>query len=164
GGTLAEMLAVQPLPPPAAAGLVETLARAVHAAHLAGVVHRDLKPANVLLAGSRSPGTSGGEPTNPVIPKISDFGLAKHLDGEAPTTPTAWWLAPPAYRAAGQAGGDRSGVGPPADVYALGTILYECLTGRVPFQGPTAWDTLQQVLHEEPVPPARLARQVPRDL
>jgi hypothetical protein len=157
GGSLERKLAGTPLRAPEAAALVEALARAVYSAHERGVVHRDLKPANVLLA---EDGT----------PKITDFGLAKKLDPASPgqqsreqLTATGAVLGTPSYMAPEQAGGKKD-VGPAADIYALGAILYECLTGRPPFKGATPLDTILQVISEEPVPPTRLNAQVPRDL
>jgi hypothetical protein len=151
GGTLQQKLAGKPLPPREAAQLVETLARAMHAAHLRGIVHRDLKPANVLLA-------ADGQP------KISDFGLAKRLDDEAGQTRTGAIMGTPSYMAPEQASGVVKRIGPAADIYALGAILYEGLSGRPPFVGETAWDTIALVITEEPVPPRRLNAKVPRDL
>jgi WD40 repeat protein len=148
GGSLERKLAGTPLPPREAAELVETLARAMQAAHDKGVIHRDLKPANVLLA---EDGT----------PKITDFGLAKKLD-EAGKTATGAVMGTPSYMAPEQAGGKV--VGPLADVYALGAVLYECLTGRPPFKAATHLDTLMQVVSDEPVPVRQLQPLVPRDL
>jgi WD40 repeat protein len=150
GGSLEKKLAGTPLPPQKAARLVETLAHAVQVAHDKGIVHRDLKPANVLLV---EDGT----------PKITDFGLAKKLDAEGPTASNAI-MGTPSYMAPEQAGGKGKEVGPAADVYALGAILYECLTGRPPFRAATPLDTILQVISEEPVPPTRLNARVPRDL
>jgi hypothetical protein len=155
GGSLEAKLGATPLPPKEAAALVETLARAMHAAHQKGVVHRDLKPANVLLA-------EGG------VPKITDFGLAKKLDRDADpaaagATQTGSVMGTPSYMAPEQAEGKKD-VGPLADVYALGAILYECLTGRPPFRAAAPLDTLIQVVSDEPVPPRTLNPQVPRDL
>ncbi len=150
GGSLEKRLAGTPLPPKEAAALVETLARAMQAAHEKGVIHRDLKPANVLLA---EDGT----------PKVTDFGLAKKLD-EAGQTATGAVMGTPSYMAPEQAGGRGKALGPACDVYALGAILYECLTGRPPFRGPSAMDTVLQVVSDEPVPPRQLQGKTPRDL
>jgi serine/threonine-protein kinase len=152
GGSLAQKLAGTPLPARPAARLLETLARAVHAAHQRGVAHRDLKPGNVLL-------------TADSVPKITDFGLAKLLaPGEAVQTQTGNVLGTPSYMAPEQAQGLSKAVGPAADVYALGAILYEMLTGRPPFKAETPLATILQVRLVEPVPPSRLQPQLPRDL
>jgi serine/threonine protein kinase len=158
GASLANRLAGTPLPPREAAQLVETLARAMQAAHERDIVHRDLKPANVLLAGA--PDTPIGQCT----PKITDFGLAKKLGDTAGQTASGAIMGTPSYMAPEQAGGQSKQVGPAADVYALGAILYELLTGRPPFKAATAMDTLLQVLSEEPVPPSRLQPRLARDL
>ena len=156
GGTLADRLAGTPQPPATAAALAATLADAVAAAHRLGIVHRDLKPANVLLAASDG------------SPKVGDFGLVRHVggtgDGEEELTLTWARVGTPSYMAPEQAAGRSGTVGPPADVYALGAILYEMLTSRPPFLGTSAGDTERQLLTEEPVPPRRISRQVPRDL
>jgi len=168
GGSLEKKLSGTPLPPREAAALVETLARAMQAAHEKGVIHRDLKPANVLLA---EDGT----------PKVTDFGLAKKLDpasldpaspdlaspGRQPgegLTATGAVMGTPSYMAPEQAGGRSEQMGPLVDVYALGAILYECLTGRPPFRGPTPMDTMMQVLADEPVLVRQLQPQVPADV
>ncbi len=151
GGSLDRRLAGTPQPPRAAAALAEALARAVQAAHAQGVVHRDLKPANVLLA---EDGT----------PKITDFGLAKRLDSAAARTATGAALGTPSYMAPEQAAGDTNAIGPAADVYALGAILYECLTGRPPFKAATPAETVLQVLDREPAAVRSLNPQVPKDL
>jgi serine/threonine-protein kinase len=150
GGSLAETINGTPQPPRQAAALAATLAEAVQAAHAQGVVHRDLKPGNVLL-------TPGG------TPKVADFGLAKRLDGGSTLTPTGQVVGTPSYMAPEQAEGKKE-VGPAADVYALGAILYELLTGRPPFKAETPLDTLLQVVNTEPVPPGRLQPKVPHDL
>jgi hypothetical protein len=150
GGSLADRLGGAPLPPAEAARLVETLARAMHAAHQRGVVHRDLKPANVLL------GADGA-------PKVTDFGLAKRLDDTSGRTQTGSILGTPSYMAPEQASG-RKDIGPAADIYALGAILYELLTGRPPFRAATPLDTVLQVVADEPAPPRQLSSVVPRDL
>jgi WD40 repeat protein len=151
GGSLAGKLDGTPLPAREAAGLVEILARAMQAAHEQNVIRRDLKPGNVLL-------TRDGQP------KITDFGLAKQLDATAAQTASNAVMGTPSYMAPEQAGGKTKTIGPAADVYSLGAILYELLTGRPPFRAATTLDTLLQVLSEEPVWPARLNAQVPRDL
>lgn len=167
GGSLARALGGQSLLPAPAAMLVENLARAIHYAHQRGIVHRDLKPANVLVQFlSRDTGGAAalvsGERLN-VIPKITDFGLAKRLDGNSGQTQSGAILGTPSYMAPEQAAGKVHDVGPLTDVYALGAILYEALTGRPPFRAATQMETMQQVLSQEVVPPSRLAR-VPRDL
>jgi WD40 repeat protein len=151
GGSLASRLDGTPWPAGPAAALVETLARALHAAHRRGIVHRDLKPANVLLA---EDGT----------PKVTDFGLAKRLDRDGGQTQTGAVLGTPSYMAPEQAAGRSKAIGPAADIYALGAILYELVTGRPPFRAATVLDTLQQVLADEPVPTTRLNPRLARDL
>jgi hypothetical protein len=149
GGTL-EKFRGAALPPREAARTAEVLARAVHQAHLAGVIHRDLKPANVLLARDGTP-------------KITDFGLAKRLEGEAHTHSGAV-MGTPSYMAPEQARGDSRRVGPAADTYALGAILYELLTGSPPFVAENPLDVLVRVLADEPVRPSRLRPGLPHDL
>jgi eukaryotic-like serine/threonine-protein kinase len=158
GGSLAERLNGTPLPARQAAELVETLARAVHHAHHQGIIHRDLKPANVLLTGAR------GAPLSQCTAKITDFGLAKRRDDPAGPTPHNAILGTPSYMAPEQAAGQVREVGPRSDVYALGAILYECLTGRPPFKGITTLETLELVVAQEPVPVRQLQPKVPRDL
>jgi hypothetical protein len=172
GGSLARYLRGTPQPARPAAHFVDTLARAVHAAHAGGVIHRDLKPANVLLMDERA-GAGGGSgtpsPLASLVPKITDFGLAKCSgDGAAPdlrgATVTGDLVGTPSYMAPEQAMVPRQPVGPAADVYALGAILYELLTGRPPFTGETPLATVLQVLDNEPVPVSSLQPNVPRDL
>jgi eukaryotic-like serine/threonine-protein kinase len=151
GGSLADRLDGTPQPPGAAARLVETLARAMAEAHLLGVVHRDLKPGNILLT------TDGA-------PKVADFGLAKLLNVASGLTRTDSVLGSPSYMAPEQAAGKTKEIGPAADQYALGAILYELLVGRPPFRGATVLDTLQQVKTAEPVSPSRLVPGLPRDV
>jgi hypothetical protein len=170
GGNLNQRLAGTPLPPREGAALVETLARAVQAAHEQGVIHRDLKPANVLLAtGGREP-PEGSEPSGgsrpPVaayVPKLTDFGLAK-LAGASAQTASGAIVGTPSYMAPEQAEGKSRDVGPAADVYALGALLYESLTGRPPFRGATVLETMTQVVNTEPVALRALQPAVPSDL
>lgn len=150
GGSLEKRLQGTPMPPGEAAALVEKLAWAMHAAHQKGIIHRDLKPANILVS---EDGT----------PKITDFGLARKLD-DVSQTQSGSIMGTPSYMSPEQAGGRTRELGPACDIYALGAILYECLTGRPPFKAATAVDTLLQVVGDEPVPPSRLNAQVPRDL
>jgi tetratricopeptide (TPR) repeat protein/tRNA A-37 threonylcarbamoyl transferase component Bud32 len=151
GGSLAQKIGGQPRPTREAAHMIETLARAVDYAHRHGVVHRDLKPANILL-------------TQDGVPKVTDFGLAKRLELDTTQTRTGTILGTPSYMAPEQARGDHKETGPLTDVYALGAILYELLTGRPPFAAATPSRTILQVLNEEPVPPTRLRPDTPRDL
>jgi serine/threonine-protein kinase len=151
GGSLADRLAHTPQPALYAAAVVQALARAVHHAHEQGIVHRDLKPANVLL-------------TRQGTPKVTDFGLVKRLDDDSGQTATGAILGTPSYMAPEQTAGRTRDIGPRVDVYALGAILYEMLTGRPPFSGSSAFDTLEQVRNREPVPPRQLNPAAPRDL
>jgi tetratricopeptide (TPR) repeat protein/tRNA A-37 threonylcarbamoyl transferase component Bud32 len=151
GGSLAQKLAGVPQPARQAALMAAALAGAVHVAHQHGIIHRDLKPANVLL-------------TNDGIPKIADFGLARRIEDAGGPTQSGVALGTPSYMAPEQAGGNLRQIGPAVDVYALGAILYELLTGRPPFRAETAAETVQQVLQREPALPSSLNAKVPRDL
>ncbi len=191
GGTLEQRLDGTPLPPRQSALLAEQIARAIHHAHLQGIVHRDLKPANILLvdlvpgknadtlgmsvssrdaSGTSLPdktveaGSISSQPRTPFLPKITDFGLAKHLDHVEGPTGTGAILGTPTHMAPEQARGDNKRIGPPADIWATGATLYEMLTGRPPFRGAHTADTLLQVLSDDPVPPRQLQPNVPRDL
>jgi eukaryotic-like serine/threonine-protein kinase len=150
GGTLAQKIGGTPQPVNEGARLIETLARTMHQAHAQGIIHRDLKPANVLLSADGTP-------------KITDFGLAKLSEGGLSLTATGETLGTPSYIAPEQIDA-RSSVGPQADVYALGAILYELLTGRPPFRGESTQETIRQVIFDEPIPPSRLRPQLSRDL
>ncbi|WP_406694050.1 protein kinase [Singulisphaera sp. Ch08] len=151
GGSLEVRMAGTPQPGHRAAETLGILARAIHAAHQAGIIHRDLKPSNVLF-------------TYDGIPKITDFGLAKRLEEDDGHTESGQVMGSPSYISPEQARGRNREVGPTADIYSLGAILYQMLTGRPPFRGTTPVETVMQVIHEEPVPPSRLLSKVPRDL
>ena len=185
GGSLDKVLKNTPQPPRDSARLVRALALAMQTAHQATppIIHRDLKPANILLAGAPRPtgsavvSSQGGKQTAAeegasvsvrrgiaeYTPKVTDFGLAKQLDGSGDTV-SGTIVGTPEYMAPEQAEGRNRDMDARTDVYALGAILYECLTGRPPFKGATLMDTLEQVRIQEPVPPSRLEPKLPRDL
>jgi tetratricopeptide (TPR) repeat protein len=149
-GSLAERFNGTPLPPRDAARLLEPLARAMDEAHRLGIVHRDLKPGNILLAADG-------------VPKITDFGLAKSKESGSGLTRSESILGTPSYMAPEQAEGRTKEAGPAADIYSLGAVFYEALTGRPPFRAPTVLQTLDLVKNTEPVPPARLVPGLARD-
>ena len=151
GGGLDQKIAGKPQNIEESAKLIETLSRAMEVAHQQEIIHRDLKPANILLS-------SEGEP------KITDFGLAKRMDDDSNQTKTGAVMGTPSYMPPEQASSSIETLGPAADTYALGAILYHLLTGRPPFQSETQLDTLMQVISDDPVPPSRLNSNVPADL
>jgi serine/threonine protein kinase/WD40 repeat protein len=180
GGGLGQRLDGVPWQPDPAAELVEILARAIHFAHEQGIVHRDLKPPNVLLkeqpprdaTPGQGPGPRGPDARSGTCfmragaalePKITDFGIAKDTTAIEQLTATGQVMGTPSYMAPEQAEARRH-IGPATDIYALGVILYQLLTGRPPFQGTTPLDTLTRVVSEEPLPPRRLQPRLPRDL
>jgi serine/threonine-protein kinase len=165
GGSLEQLLRDGPMTQQQAAALVESLARAMHHAHGHGIIHRDLKPANVLLAGEPTASSAGSRAHPPAdaagsrIPKITDFGLAKQLESSGQTQ-TGAVLGTPSYMAPEQAAGKNKDVGPATDVYALGAILYECLTGQPPFKGESTMNTLMLVLEQVPQRPRYFNRHI----
>jgi eukaryotic-like serine/threonine-protein kinase len=151
GQNLAQIVRQTPLSPERAARYVQTIAATVHYAHQRGILHRDLKPANILIDATDQP-------------RITDFGLAKQLEADSEFTVSGAVLGTPSYMPPEQAAGKRQELGPASDIYSLGAILYDLLTGRPPFRADTPVDTLRQVLDDEPAPPRLLNRKVPRDL
>ena len=151
GQSLSQRLADGPLPARKAAELISRVSEAIEYAHQHGVIHRDLKPANILLDPNGNP-------------RVTDFGLAKKVQGDSGLTGSGQIMGTPSYMPPEQAGGKRGEVGPAADVYAMGATLYALVTGRPPFQAATAMDTVIQVISDEPIPPRRLNASIPRDL
>lgn len=151
GQSLADVINRTPLPAERAARYVKLIAEAIHHAHQRGILHRDLKPANVLVDTDDQP-------------RVTDFGLAKHIQVDSSLTASGEAMGTPSYMPPEQAAGKRSEIGPASDVYSLGAILYDLLTGRPPFRADTPVDTLRQVLDTEPAPPRLINRKVPRDL
>jgi len=151
GQDLSQRVGQQPLPANKAARCVEIIAEAIHYAHERGILHRDLKPSNVLIDSNDQP-------------RITDFGLARRLDGDSSLTMSGQVLGSPNFMPPEQAGGKRGKVGRPSDVYALGGILYYLLTARAPFQADSLENTLTQVINAEPVSPRALNPSIPRDL
>jgi tRNA A-37 threonylcarbamoyl transferase component Bud32 len=151
GGSLASRSQGKPQPARAAAAIVEQIAVGVQAAHAAGIIHRDLKPLNVLMTADDTP-------------KVTDFGLAKKLDEDSGQTASGAIMGTPSYMSPEQAAGQSKEIGPAADVYGLGAILYELLVGHPPFKGNSMLDTLEQVRPRDPVPPRQLQSKLPRDL
>ncbi len=151
GQSLSQRLAEGPLPAREAAELIGRVSEAIEYAHRQGVIHRDIKPANILLDRDGSP-------------RVTDFGLAKQIQGDSGLTGSGQIMGTPSYMPPEQAGGNRGEVGPAADVYALGATLYALVTGRPPFQAATPMDTVIQVISEEPVPPRQLNPAMDRDL
>jgi serine/threonine-protein kinase len=166
GGNLAELLDARPLEPAEAARVTELLARTVHAVHQAGIIHRDLKPANVLLQ-AVDPHASH-QPAGAVllrgrwyVPKLTDFGLARGAEGDGELTASGVSVGTPAFMSPEQAQGRRGTVGLATDVYSLGVLLYQLMTGTLPFNAEAAWETVQQVITRKPEPPSRRARVPP---
>ncbi|MEZ6129023.1 MAG: protein kinase [Planctomycetaceae bacterium] len=151
GDSLQDLIRSGPLEARPAAELCRKIAEAIAYAHDNGVIHRDLKPANVLL-------DMQGQP------KITDFGLAKQVQNDSNLTRTGAVMGTPGYMPPEQAQGDSDNIGPLADVYSIGAILYACLTGHPPFQAANVMDTLRQVMEQEPVPPRQLNPSIDRDL
>jgi eukaryotic-like serine/threonine-protein kinase len=151
GKNLAELVRGNPLSPQRAASYVKTIAEAIHFAHRRGILHRDLKPQNVLIDADDRP-------------RITDFGLAKRVETDSGLTRTGDVIGSPSYMPPEQASSRPDEVGPRSDVYSLGAILYELLTGRPPFRGATTWETICLVLQTPPVSLRQLNPAVPRDL
>ncbi|MBL8799857.1 MAG: serine/threonine protein kinase, partial [Planctomycetia bacterium] len=174
GGSLKDHMTGAPQTPRRAAELTETLARAIDVAHRHQIIHRDLKPANILM--HLPDGPLQGDTTTTrttrsavcnleyAVPKITDFGLAKQLDNDLQLTQEGVVAGTPCYMAPEQADSKFAKLGPTTDIYSLGVILYELLTGRVPLEGPSILDTLLLVRGQDPVPPRQLQPRIPADL
>ncbi len=167
GGTLSSRLKNNIPTARQAAIMIRGIAEGMDFAHRKGIVHRDLKPANILL----SPPDQAGEdvdfetiPLDSFVPKITDFGLAKTLEGDSIQTREGAIMGTPSYMAPEQAMGKTSEIGPAADIYGLGAILYDIITGIPPFRGETVMDTITQVIHKEPVHPIRINTKLPADI
>lgn len=189
GGTLAELTKSRPVEPLLAARIIATLARAIAHAHSKSIIHRDLKPGNVLIASVGATPATRTEVDNNATDsssgslalseaharnleadfdtarmRVADFGLARHLHSAERLTQTGEVLGTPEYMSPEQATGIASRIGPGTDIYSLGAILYELLTGRPPFAGPDGLQTVMMLLSDEPVPPRTIVPRIPRDL
>lgn len=179
GGTLANRINGRPLPSKTAARIALQLADAVQAAHDQQIIHRDLKPANILLAPAKPqqsnqataiPNLEGDDSnaedseTERLLAKISDFGLARFLTDDNRQTRSGYAIGTPSYMAPEQTSGRPESIGTPADIYGLGTVLYEMLTGRPPFDGESVIQTVMMVRRDQPVAPSQINPHVPRDL
>jgi len=171
GGSISKFQSGRPLPIQVVVTWMEAMARAVQHAHEMGIIHRDIKPANVLLQWPKNaPRPAAGNDMPDVstlltwIPRLTDFGLAKQLETLTEATPSGAMLGTPGYMAPEQAEGHSRKVGPAADIFALGAVLYELLTGRSPFYAESVIDTLMQVVNADPIRPSRLRPGLPPDL
>jgi hypothetical protein len=161
GGSLHDALAAGPLAPREAALVVRAIARAIDFAHRRGIIHRDLKPANVLFTGPETPLEPGSRLG---LPKLTDFGLAKRLEGGQALTRSGTIIGTPAYMAPEQVLGESERIGPRSDVYGLGAVLYEALTARPPFTGGSSLEVLRKVEIDEPIRPTQWVPTIPLDL